>query len=97
VDDTLELHVHSPAFDKECAVYSKWIGKGPPSDDSDFDYSSDHSSLWEKDSSSSSVSSVESSRYDVSKLEAEFPGANLYSKTTTTRFLSSFCLILSYL
>ncbi|KIM81198.1 hypothetical protein PILCRDRAFT_821650 [Piloderma croceum F 1598] len=63
MDDTLELHVHSPAFDKECAVYSKGIGRGP-SDDSDSDYSSDHS-LWEKDSSS-----VESPRYNVSKLEA---------------------------
>jgi hypothetical protein len=65
--DTLELHVHSPAFDEECAVYSKGIVKGPPFDDGDSDYSSDHSSLWEKDSS---VSSVESSRYYVSKLEA---------------------------
>jgi hypothetical protein len=70
VDDTLELHIHSPAFDKECAMYSKGIGKGPPSDDSDSDCYSDHSSLWEKDSSSSSVSSVESSCYNVSKFEA---------------------------
>ncbi|THH03198.1 hypothetical protein EW146_g10491, partial [Bondarzewia mesenterica] len=70
MDDTLELHVQSPAFDEECAVYSKRIGKDPLSDDSDSDYSSDHSSLWEEDSSSSSVSSVESSRHDVSKLEA---------------------------
>src|SRR5258708_7268832 len=63
--DTLELHVRSPAsIDKECA-YSKAIGSGPPSDDSDSDYS-DHNSLWEV----SSVSSVKSSRYDVSKLEA---------------------------
>ena len=53
MDDALELHahVHTPAFDKECAVYSKSIGKGPPSDNSDSDYSSDSSSLWEKDSS----------------------------------------------
>ena len=51
-------------------MYSKGIGKGPPSDDSDSDCYSDHSSLWEKDSSSSSVSSVESSCYNVSKFEA---------------------------
>ncbi|GBE88767.1 hypothetical protein SCP_1401720 [Sparassis crispa] len=67
-DDTLERHVHSAVFDEECAAYSKEIAKGPPSDDSDADYS-DRSSLWETDSSSS-VSSVESSPYDVSKLEA---------------------------
>src|SRR5258708_27362821 len=41
--DTLELHVRSPAFDREC-MYSKAIGRGPPSDDSDSD-DSDHSSL----------------------------------------------------
>ena len=67
MDDTLELHVYSQAFDQECAVYSKGIGRGPPSDDNDSEYSSDHSSLWED---SSSVSTIESSRYDVSKLEA---------------------------
>jgi hypothetical protein len=50
-------------------VCSKGIGRGPPSDDNDSEYPSDHSSLWEKDSSSS-VSTVGSSRYDVSKLEA---------------------------
>ena len=50
-------------------MYSKRISKGPPPDDSDSDYSSDHSSLWEKNSSSS-VSSVESSLYYISKLEA---------------------------
>ena len=68
MDDTLELHVRSKVFDEECAVYSKGIGKGPSSS-SDSEYSPDHSSLWE-DYSSSSVSSVEFSRYDVSKLEA---------------------------
>ena len=67
MDDTLELHVHSPAFDEQCAVYSRGIGKVPLFDDSDLDYF--HGSLWEMDSSSS-VSSVESSSYDVSKLEA---------------------------
>jgi hypothetical protein len=46
-------------------VYSKGINIGR--DDSDSESSSDHNSLWEKDSS---VSSVESSLYDVSKLEA---------------------------
>jgi hypothetical protein len=49
-------------------VYSKGIGRGPPSDNNDLEYSSDHSRLWED--SSSSVSTVESSRYDVSKLKA---------------------------
>jgi len=68
-NDTLELHVHSAAFDKECAAYSREIAKGPLSDDSDANYSSDRSSIWETDSSSS-ISSVESSPYDVSKLEA---------------------------
>ncbi|EKM56437.1 uncharacterized protein PHACADRAFT_118113 [Phanerochaete carnosa HHB-10118-sp] len=72
-DDTFERHVHSAAFDKECAaaaaVYSRWIGNGPPSDDSDVDYSSERSNLWETDSSSG-VPSVDSSPYDVSKLEA---------------------------
>ncbi|OJA16892.1 hypothetical protein AZE42_13336, partial [Rhizopogon vesiculosus] len=58
-DDTLELYVHSAAFDKNCAAYSKEKGKGlgPPAD-----YSSDQGSLREMDSSSSP--------YDVSKLEA---------------------------
>ena len=65
----MELYVHSAAFDKECAAYFKEIGKIPPSDNSDADYSSDHSDLWETNTSSS-VSSVESSPYDVSKLEA---------------------------
>jgi len=62
--DTLELYVHSPAFDKECAVYSKGIGQDSPAD-STSSYSSD---LWEKDDSS--VPSVESSPYVVSKIEA---------------------------
>ena len=69
MDDTLEPHVHSPAFDKECAVYSKRIGNVPLSDDSDIDHPSDHSSLWEN-GSSCSVSSVESSPHEVPKLEA---------------------------
>ena len=51
----MELHIHSPAFDEEHAVYSKGIG---PSDDSDSDYAS-------------RVSSIKSSRYDGSKLEAD--------------------------
>jgi len=81
VDDTLEFHVHSPAFDKECAMYSRGIGKAPLSD-TDY-YSSDHSDLWEKDSSS--FSSIESSRYDVPKLEA-----HLYYCHWTRR-LGTFC------
>ena len=64
LDGIWELHVHSPAFNQDCAAYSKRIAKGPPSDDSD-SYYSDDNSILEKDSSSS--------RYDVSKLEA-----NLY-------------------
>lgn len=63
MDDPLEFHVRSLAFDKECIVYSKGIGKGLPSDDSDSD-SSNHSSFLEKDSFRNS------SRYDASKLEA---------------------------
>jgi hypothetical protein len=50
-------------------VLSKGIGTVPLSDGGNSDYSSDYRSLWEKDSSSS-ISSVESSCYDVSKLEA---------------------------
>ncbi|KAG8214951.1 hypothetical protein J3R82DRAFT_8341 [Butyriboletus roseoflavus] len=71
-DDTLERRVHSAVFD-ECAAavaYSKEIGKGPHptiATKTTPPESSDHSSLWETDSS---VSSVESSPYDVSKLEA---------------------------
>jgi hypothetical protein len=68
VNDALELYVNSPAFDIECAVLSKGIGTVPLSDGGNSDYSSDYRSLWEKDSSSS-ISSVKSSRYDVSKLE----------------------------
>jgi hypothetical protein len=67
-NDTLELYVHSAAFDKECATYAKEIDKGCPSNDRDGTYSN-HSNLWEMDSSSS-VSSVKSSPYDVSKFEA---------------------------
>jgi hypothetical protein len=56
--DALELHVYSSAFE-----YTPRGLARAPSDESDSDYSSDHSSLWEKDSSSSSlVSSFESSR-----------------------------------
>ncbi|KAG8771551.1 hypothetical protein FRC19_003842 [Serendipita sp. 401] len=65
--DTLELYVHSSAFDNECALYSK----GSPSNDSDSDcYSPNHNNLWENEDDSSSTSSDESSRYDVPKLEA---------------------------
>ncbi|KIY48392.1 hypothetical protein FISHEDRAFT_58901 [Fistulina hepatica ATCC 64428] len=60
--------VYFSTFDEECAVYSKGVGNVPLSDDSDINYS-DHSSLWENDSSSS-VSSVESSPHEVPKLEA---------------------------
>ncbi|KAI0061734.1 hypothetical protein BV25DRAFT_747567 [Artomyces pyxidatus] len=69
LDDSLQLCVRSAGFDEQCAVYSKKISKNLLSDDSDADYSH-HSILWETDSSSSSVSSVDSSPYDVSKLEA---------------------------
>ena len=47
MSDPLELYVYSPAFDKECAMHSKGIGR----DGSDSESSSDHNSLWEKDSS----------------------------------------------
>ncbi|KAH9004279.1 hypothetical protein EDB86DRAFT_2887796 [Lactarius hatsudake] len=51
------MYVYSPAFDKECAMYFfKGIDKGPPSDDSNLDYSS--------------FSSIKPSPYDVSELEA---------------------------
>jgi hypothetical protein len=70
VADPFELHVHSPAFDKECALYSRGIGKSLPPGDSDSDYSDDDSSLWEKDSFSNVSSLESSSRYGVSKLEA---------------------------
>ncbi|KAM5542184.1 hypothetical protein V8D89_004057 [Ganoderma adspersum] len=56
-----ELHAHSPAFDDECAVYSR----GPLSNDS-------ASSLGEKEDDSSSDSYAELSRYDVPELEACF-------------------------
>ena len=65
-DDTLDLHVLSPAFDKQCAAYAKEISSGPLSDHRDPDYSSDYSNLWED----SDVPSAESSCYDVPKLEA---------------------------
>jgi hypothetical protein len=55
--DTLDLHVYSSGFDRECMLYSKGIGQD--SDDSSSGYSLD---IWEK-------SPVESP-YDVSKLEA---------------------------
>ncbi|KAI6154798.1 hypothetical protein BKA82DRAFT_23219 [Pisolithus tinctorius] len=55
VDDTLELHVHSPAFDEECTPTPLTTAV-------------DHSSLWKNDSFS--ISSVESSPHEVPKLEA---------------------------
>jgi hypothetical protein len=67
-DDTLELYVNSAAFDKECAARSREIYRGSLSDDIDLDYSDDRFNLQEADSSG--LSSVESSPYDVSKLEA---------------------------
>lgn len=60
----LELYVHSPAFDKECAIFSKG---NPPSDDNGSDYSPD---LWENNLSSPSISSINSSPHDVCELEA---------------------------
>ena len=62
----MDLHVLSPAFDKQCAAYAKEISSGPLSDHRDPDYSSDYSNLWED----SDVPSAESSCYDVPKLEA---------------------------
>ncbi|KAF8901022.1 hypothetical protein CPB84DRAFT_1847006 [Gymnopilus junonius] len=62
LDDTLELHIQTQAFDKQCAACAKEI-----SNDSNSDYSSDHR---KKDNDESGVSSVESSCYDVPRLEA---------------------------
>ena len=70
VGDTWERYVNSAEFDKECALRSREISRGLPSDDSNSDYFSDRSRLQETDSSSSNISSVESSPCDVSKLEA---------------------------
>ncbi|KAG8926643.1 hypothetical protein FRC02_008766 [Tulasnella sp. 418] len=66
VKDNLEAHVLSKAFDEECAAFAK--RRYSSSDDSDTD--SDVNSLWSNNSTSSSVSSVEPSPYDVPKLEA---------------------------
>jgi hypothetical protein len=57
VDDRWERHVQTQTFDEECA---RCISKGSLSDNTD------------PDDDDSSVSSVESSRYEVSKLEAHF-------------------------
>jgi hypothetical protein len=42
VDDTLERHVQTQAFDEQRAAYSKRIIKGSLSDDTDSEDSSDH-------------------------------------------------------
>jgi hypothetical protein len=60
VEDYLEAHVLSKAFDEECAF--------PKSHKRDSD--SDKISLWSNDDTSTSVSSVEVSPHDVPKLEA---------------------------
>jgi hypothetical protein len=62
--DALVLYVHSRVFDEECAMYAKKIGNV----DSNIDHSSDHSNLWEPESSS--ISSVKSSPHEVPRLEA---------------------------
>ena len=49
---------------------SREISQGLQSHNSDSEYSCDHRSLWKREEEDSSVSSVESSPYDVSRLEA---------------------------
>jgi hypothetical protein len=69
--DGLEHFVQSSAFDHQCNVYAHDLvySKGLSSNDNESDYySSDHSNLCEDDPSS--VSSIESSCYEVSKFEA---------------------------
>ena len=65
VEDNLEAHVLSKEFDEECAAFAKC--RSSSSDDSDTD--SDVNSLWTNDTTSSSVSTVEPSPYDVPRLE----------------------------
>jgi len=60
--DALEAHVKTKEFDEQCAAYSKRTSKGSPL--------SNDSSLWDNDDDSLSISSVESSPHEVSKLEA---------------------------
>ena len=67
----MEYFVQSSAFDHQCNVYAQDLmySKGLSSNDNESDYySSDHSNLCEDDPSS--VSSIESSCYEVSKFEA---------------------------
>jgi hypothetical protein len=62
VDTSLELHVYSPAFDKECVTHSRCQS----SDTSDTDnYSGPDGSLWDASSSDTT-----SSPYDISIIEA---------------------------
>ena len=63
VDNSLELHVYSTAFDRECAAYSR----SKSSDTSDTDDSYGLGSLWD---ANSDTSTVEASPYDVSIIEA---------------------------
>ena len=69
--DILELFVQSSAFDHQCNMYSQDLmySKGLSSNGSESDYYSfDHSNFHED--GTSSVASIESSHYEVSKLEA---------------------------
>ena len=63
MDDNLEAHVLTAAFDAECADYAKARKRNCDTD-------SEVNSLWSNDSISSTVSSVELSPYDVPKIEA---------------------------
>jgi hypothetical protein len=72
VEDNLDAHVQSKAFDEQCAAFAK----SRSSDNSDSD-SSDEISLWSNDDTSSSVSSVATLPYDVPKLEAYLYHAGL--------------------
>jgi hypothetical protein len=64
VEENLEAHVLSKAFDEECAAFAKTRKRSSSSSDSD------EISLWSNDDASSSVSPVEVFPHDVPQLEA---------------------------
>lgn len=70
----LEELVLTEAFDAECVNYAK-ARKRRPSSPNDGD--SDLNSLWSNDGTSSSISDVETSLYDASRLEAHLYHAGL--------------------
>lgn len=73
IPSLIQSYVYTPAFDKECAIYSKhMVASVPLPDDLDIPYLPYRCSLWENDSDSesSSISSIESSPHEVPKFEA---------------------------